>query len=329
MSRKNLAVLVAALALMMTAACSSGGGLGDILGGGSSNANSEIRGRVDYVDSASNYVVLTNVSGAGNMLSSSNNGVRVYYDANTPVSYNGQTYRPADLERGDEVSVQVDQSGNNLYARSMTVLHDASPGNNNPTTSGGGIYNDAVVRGTVRHVDTSRRTIEVERFNGGRAVVDYDNNTYVTFNRQNYRVADLERGDEIEIRVNDLGGGRMAARDIVVTRSISAGNNNSGTWGNNHASTIRGTVRYVDTSRREIGLESANWISRFNTGAGGNLGSTVVIQYDNNTSVEVNGQLHPVNGLERGDVIEAQVSSSGNTSTYFTNRIVLVRDVRR
>ena len=304
----------------MTAACSSGGGLGDILGGGgSSNASGEIRGRVDYVDTASSYIVLTNVSGLSNMLSNSGSGntVRVYFDANTPVEFQGQNYRPADLERGDEVQIRVDESGNNLYARSMSVLYDSSAG----SSTGGSVY-ESTVRGTVRYVDTSRRTIEIDRSGGGTSVISYDANTHVTFSGRNFRPEDLERGDEIEIRVTDLGSGRLAARDINVIRSVSSSGMGSGTWGN-QSSTIRGTVRYVDTSRREIGLESANWISGFNTGAG--VGSTIVVQYDTNTPVEFGGRVYSATNLERGDVIEVQVSGSG--SNYFANRIMVVRDV--
>jgi hypothetical protein len=38
--------------------------------------------------------------------------------------------------------------------------------------------------------------------------------------------------------------------------------------------------------------------------------------------------MHPVSGLERGDVIEVQVSNA-NATTPFADRIWLVRDVNR
>src|SRR5262245_34051130 len=138
---KSLSAVSLAL-LFFLAACSSGG-LGDIYGGGNGNNNYEIRGTVDYVDQNTQSVYLTNVSGYRSMLSSGNS-VRVYYDNNTPVSYNGQNYRPADLERGDEVSVRVDESGNNLNAESMTVLRDVSSGSSStyPSSSNN-------IRGTV------------------------------------------------------------------------------------------------------------------------------------------------------------------------------------
>jgi hypothetical protein len=301
------------LTVLFLAACGSSGGLGDILGGGSPTTN-EIRGVVDYVDTANRSIVLTNVSGYGSMLSSggsSGNSVRVYYDNSTTVEFGGQTHRPEDLERGDEVSVRVDQSGNTLVADRVTVLRDVTPGDS-------GIGSN--IRGTIRFVDTSRRQIEVDRGFGSAVIVDYDTNVPVYFSGRTYNVSDLERGDEIDIRVRDLGNGRFAAQDITVTRSIS-----SGSLGSSNYATIRGTVRSHDPSRRTIELEQANWITGFNTGT--TTGNRVVIQYSSNASVEYQGQMHPVSGLERGDVIEVQVQNLGS-GNLLANRIALVRDVR-
>ena len=322
---KSLAA--ASLAVLFLAACGSSGGLGDILGGGSSSDRDyEIRGTVDYVDSSSRSVYLTNVSGHNSSMLSGGSGssVRVYYDERTPVEYNGQNYRPQDLERGDEVLVRVDESGNTLMAESMTVVRDVSSGSSS-TYPGGGTYNSSV-RGTVRYIDTSRRTIEVDQGNGTLATVQYETSTPVYFNNQTYRAADLERGDEIDIRVRNAGNNRWVAEQISVIRSVSS-NNSGGTWGgSSQMSTIRGTVRSIDTSRRTIELESATWRSNFNSGTG-TSSSRIIVSYDNNTNVSFNGQLHPVSGLERGDVVDIEVSNP-NATTPFASRIYLVRNVR-
>ena len=319
---KPKSLAAATLALLFLAACGSSGGLGDILGGGANN-NYEIRGTVDYVDTSNRILHLRNVSGYSNMLSNGGGGdsVRVHFDENTTVGYQGQTFRVADLERGDEVAVEVDESGNQLHAERMTVLRDVSSGSS--TYPGSGVY-DSTIRGTVRYVDTSRGTIEIDRGSGSLMTVDFSSSTPVYWNNQTYRVGDLERGDEIEIRLSDSGTSRHLARDITVIRSVSS---SGGTFGNSSSqmSTIRGTVRYVDTSRRTIELESASWASGFQSGA--NSGSRVIISYGSNTSVDVSGRLHPVSGLERGDVIEVQVSNP-NATTPFADRIWLVRDVR-
>jgi hypothetical protein len=323
--------IAATLAVLFLAACGSSG-IGDVLGGGSNTgqSNYEIRGTVDSVDLNGQSVYLTNVSGYSNMLSNGGSGsaVRVYYDNQTTVDYQGQSHRPSELERGDEVVVRVDESGNRLMASSMTVTYDATSGSTSSLPSSSQTYG-APVRGTVRYVDTSRRTIEVDRNTGGTVVLDFDTSTPVYFNNQSYQMSDLERGDEVEIRVRDLGGNRWLAQDVNVIRSVSS----NGTYGGNGTydngsstarSTIRGTVASIDRSRRTFQLQGANWISGFNTGAGGSMG-TITVQYDDNTSVDVNGSLHPMAGLERGDIVDVQVSGSG--SSYFAQRVLLVRDI--
>ena len=319
-------LIAATFAVLFLAACGSSG-VGDVLGGGSNagRSNYEIRGTVDYVDANSQSVYLTNVSGYTSMLSNGGSGsaVRVYFDNQTSVEYQGQAYRPQDLERGDEVVVRVDESGNRLMANSMTVTYDAS----GTALPGSSQTYGAPIRGTVRYVDASRRTLELERNTGGTLVLDFENNTPVYFNNQTYRVSDLERGDEIEIRVRDLGGQRWLAQDITVVRSMSG--NNNGTWNDNSSSatrgTVRGTVASIDRSRRTFQLQSTSWISRFNANAGGTNLGTITVQYDDNTSVDVGGRLHPMHGLERGDIVDVELSGSG--STYFANRVYLVRDV--
>jgi hypothetical protein len=310
----------ATLALLFLAACGSTG-MGDILGGGNqpnTAGNYEIRGTVDSVDPNGRSIYLTNVSGYTSMLSSGANNVRVYYDENTRVEYEGNVYRPENLERGDEVAVRVDEEGNVLVAESMRVLRDVSGGSTSP--GGTGDTYGSTVRGTVTYIDSSRRTIEVDRGYGSKVMVEFDSTTPVYFNNQTYRVTDLERGDEIDIRVRDLGSGRLLAQDVTVTRSISGGTSGS----QSGTSTVRGTVSYVDTARRTIELTSASWINRFD--AGSSAGNRIVIQYGTSASVEVSGQMYPIGGLERGDVIEVQVTNAGST-TPLAQRIILVRDV--
>lgn len=320
---KPKSLTAAALAVLFLAACgSTGGGIGDILGGGSQASNYEIRGTVDRVDPNSRSVYLTNVSGMTSMLSNSGSGsgsaVRVYYDNQTTVSHQGESHRPEDLERGDEVTVRVSESTNNtLIADRVVVTHDASGGTG---TSYPGSVSGSMLRGTVAYVDTSRRTIEVNRGFGANVIVEYGTNTPVYFNGQTYRPADLERGDEIDISVRDLGSNRFSANDITVVRSVSG----TGTGSSSSMQTVRGTVAYHDVNRRTIELESASWISRFNSGSG-NTGSRVTISYDQNMSIDVAGRLQPVSGLERGDVIEVQVDNRNNTLR--ATRMFLVRDV--
>jgi hypothetical protein len=313
MTRK-LMLPTAAMAILFLAACGSSGDLGDIFGGASSASSDQIRGTVDYVDTSQRFVVLNDVSNYSTRLqdgSTTRGQVRVHYDEKTPVTWQGNTYRPADLERGDEVAVRITRSGDRFHAESMQVLHNAGG-------TGTGSVSSSIVRGTVQYVDTGRRTIEVNRAgSSGLTTVSYDANTPVDYEGRVFRPADLERGDEIEIRLRNIGGGQLVAERISVIRPV-------GSTTGTATRTLRGTVSYVDASRRTLELSQTSWISRFNTGGTGTIGTTV-LTWDDNTRVEYQGQFYPPTNLERGDIIDVTVTQIG--STYRADRIVVVRDV--
>jgi hypothetical protein len=350
MNSKFKTVTAAAIALLFVAACGSSGnsGLGGIFGGGSNSGryNTEIRGTVDSVDLNSNSIYLVNVSNYnGSMLSNSGSGnsVRVHFDNRTPVDYQGRSYQASDLERGDQIAVRVDQSGNGLFANSVSVLSDVrnsypngsypngSTNPNNGNYPNNGTYG-STLHGTVRSIDTNRRTISVDAGNGSYTTIQYGSNTPVYFNGNNYTPGDLEVGDEIDVRGSNIGSNRYQAQDITVTRSISGSgstnNGTNGTYGQNNGSTIRGTVSYVDTNRRTITLEGVNY-----TGFDRNArnGGSITVQYDPNTTVDVQGQAYPVTGLQRGDIVDVQVGSGtyNSNTNYFAQRIFLVRDVNQ
>lgn len=342
MKSKISIVSAAAIALLLLAACGSSNPLGDIYGNGGNNGNysTQIRGTVDSVDLNSNSIYLINATSSnGSMLSNSGgtygNSVRIYFDNRTSVDYQGRNYSPADLERGDQVSVNVDQTSNSnrLYATTMSVLSDVRNSGQYPSgatypngsSNPNGGYN-SVIHGTVRSIDTNRRTISIDTGYNAYTTILYSSNTPVYYSGRNYSPSDLEVGDQIDVRVgNSSGSNQYQAQDITVTRSISDNGTTNGTYG--QASTIRGTVTYVDTSRHTIELQGVNY-----TGFNRNTtnGGTIVISYDNATNVDVRGQSYPVSGLERGDVVDVQVANSGyNSSTYLAQRIILVRDVRQ
>jgi hypothetical protein len=227
MQMKNYKSLAAAsFAVLLLAACGSSG-IGDILGGGNNQQQYEIRGVVDSVDVNSRSLYLRNVSGMQSMLSGSNSGstARVYYDDQTQVAYQGRTYRPQDLERGDEVTIRVDESGNQLMAESINVTYDSG---------GGGTSNSSytsTVRGTVSYVDTSRRMIELDSTSwisgfrstsgtGSRMTVYYDANASVDVQGRLHPVANLERGDVIEVRLNNSNTSTPLAQSIVLVRDV-------------------------------------------------------------------------------------------------------------
>ena len=205
----------------------------------------------------------------------------------------------------------------------MNVVYNARtsggtyPNSGNPSGSYG-----TTVHGVVRSIDTYRGTMTVDQgYNGGTITVPYTTNTPVYYNGGTYRVTDLEVGDEIDVRMNG-----NAAQDITVTRSIGSGGMSGGSSTGQY-STVRGTVRAVNTTNRTIQLDSPSWISGFNKGSA-TSGTTLYITYDPNMSIYVNGQSYPISGLERGDVIDVQVTGN-TTNNLFARSISLVRDVRQ
>lgn len=199
------------------------------------------------------------------------------------------------------------------------------------------------IRGTVDSVDTSSRSIWLTNAsgyntslssgggygNGNTVRVYYDDRTTVNFQGRNYRPQDLDRGDEVTIHAAQSGN-QVIAESMEVTYNSHGSMTSSGSGypsypSSSNYATYRGTVRSIDTYNHTMTLESASWMSGFRTNTGS---SVMTVSYDPNARVDYNGQLYPVTNLERGDVVDVQVSGGGGSS-WFAQNIVLVRDVNR
>jgi len=187
---------------------------------------------VERVDTRDRFIVINAEDTYRSNLRNGNGETVVYYDDSTKVQYEGRTFRPEDLERGDRVEVDVDQSGSRLIAQDIQVLSDATAG----TSTGSGTSDDyrttSEVRGVVRSVDTRARTLEIEPRSSSFStstgqsdvvVVRYDTSTTVEFEGRSYKPENLERGDEVEIEVRDLNGQLLAEEILVVGEGRSAG----------------------------------------------------------------------------------------------------------
>lgn len=126
------ATLVLAL-LLMTAACGSmgdGGGLGSIgdiiLGSPSSTQTSDVKGTVSAIDTNARRIDL-DVTYVNN-LRNTNNGQQgsIYYDNDTRVTYNNQSYAVTDLERGDQIEVVGAANNGRYIASQITVVRDVT-----------------------------------------------------------------------------------------------------------------------------------------------------------------------------------------------------------
>lgn len=231
-------LLTLALAALTFTACGSIG-LPDILGGGGDDRRTTrdavtVRGTVERVDTGSRLIVVEGDARYNLRNTGSGDRLTLYYDDRTTVVFEGRTYDPRDLERGDRIVADVDDTGNRLTARRIEVTHDVTGGT-------GGVFDDqrrlAELRGTVRSIDTRSRTLQLERTSytsgfttdtgtgtsGSDVVtVHYDAETVVEYQGRFYGPDSLERGDVVEVEVDDIGG-RLIAERMELVRDVRAG----------------------------------------------------------------------------------------------------------
>jgi hypothetical protein len=272
--------------------------------------SADVRGTVESVDTqARTLTVATDTSYRSNLRNEARTVLG--YDGSTVVEYQGRQHRPEDLEAGDRIEASTERVGDRLMARRVVVVSDVSGGDGVGSPTADLRDFDA----TVRWVDTTNRTIELEPRGGGNAVIaGYDSRTTVEYGGRSHRPEDLERGDDVRVTTRQSSG-RIMAESIVVTRDT------SGTAGAPGPGQLRGTVRSVDTAGRAIELEGVSWAQGFDAGAGG---STTIVTYDTNTIVEYQGQRYGVSHLERGDLVDVEVSGDGG-SRPLARRIIVAR----
>lgn len=202
------------------------------------------------------------------------------------------------------------------------VLGGGGTGSNYPSNQ------SQTVRGTVTYVDSRAQRIDLTTSGRQTVSISYDSRTRVSYGNQTTSPQNLERGDEIEVRVYDGGNGRYTAESIDVLRSVSDnGNRNSYPNGgsnypnNSRGSDIQGTVSYVDTRNQTLEL-NVSYINGSRTSR-----SNVVVRYDNNTRVYYQNNSYRPSDLERGDQVEIRASDSGR-GEYFADNITVTRSVR-
>lgn len=87
--------------------------------GGYGGYDNDLRGSVAFVDTRARLIRL---DGGGY----DNRQVEVGYDARTTVEYQGQTYRPENMQRGDVVRIQARQLGNNQWLAERIFVERAA-----------------------------------------------------------------------------------------------------------------------------------------------------------------------------------------------------------
>lgn len=166
------AVRRGAVVLMLTglAACSSTGGLGNILGSvlgggtgggiGGGQAN-QLSGSVQGVDTRSQRIAIQQSNGQS---------VWVSYDNNTQVVFQNQNYPPTALESGDRVTASIQDGGNGAYYTNYVQVDQSVRGSNGAQSS-----NVQAFQGSVRQVDRQNGWFMVDDRNVGRITVVLSN----------------------------------------------------------------------------------------------------------------------------------------------------------
>lgn len=215
---RNIGVLLLATSsLLLLAGCVTPGGYGSYPGGYGQPApgypsqyGNALQGTVDGVDPGYNRIFLV----VDDPRHGGGQRVEVRYDQRTRLFYQGREHPVEGLERGDVIRVDVAQSGRDLWARSIEVVH-----NIRDSGYGGGYGND--LRGSVAFVDTRTRMIRLDGAGyGPNAQVAYDARTTVEYQGRRYRPENLQRGDLVRIQARRLGNNQWLAERIVVERSV-------------------------------------------------------------------------------------------------------------
>ncbi len=171
---------------------------------------------------------------------------------------------------GNLRQIAVRASGLGLIALSAACAQTGGLGNvlggilGQPAGNASNAGNVADVSAVVQNVDSRNQTIQVRTDNNQTANVYYDNRTQVVYNNQGYAVTALERGDVVNMRINQTGNNQYYTDYIQVTQSAQArggSGRNGGVYGGdvsgsgydrnnpNRQYTLAGNVSSIDFQR--------------------------------------------------------------------------------
>jgi hypothetical protein len=157
---------------------------------------------------------------------------------------------------------------------------------------GGGGAQSSQVAGTVRGIDTRAQQIAIQQSNGQTVGVNYDNQTQVVFQNQNYPPTALENGDRVTARIQ-ANGNSYYTDYVQVDQSVRG--NATGTSSN--LQTLQGTVRQVDRSNGIFTVDMNN-------------SGTVTVQLPQNLSAN---DANMFNRLRSGDFVRFYGTYLGNS----------------
>jgi len=181
-------------------ACSSVGGLGNILGGvlGRGSQAGQVSGYVQGVDTRSQIIALQQPNGQP---------VNLLFDAETKVIYNNQSYAVTSLDRGDQITARVQNTNNGYYADVVQVDRPVQ-GSAGATTTSGSVQ---TMQGAVRQIDQQNGLFTLDVSSGTRLTVSMP---FSPSRADLTKFQSLRSGDNVRIAGVFLNNSRVELRQF-------------------------------------------------------------------------------------------------------------------
>ena len=195
---------VVSLLVLAAAACSSTGGLGNILGSVLGGGNgSQVSGTVQGLNARNQQIGLQQSNGQTLTLN---------YDNNTQVVYQNKNYSVSSLEYGDRVTARVSNQNNSSSGYYTDLIQvDQSVSSNGSTGGVSGNNNVQTFEGTVRNIDRTNGLFSLEARNYGSMTVSLPYNLRQT---DLNRFQNLRNGDFVRLYGVALNNSRIELRQF-------------------------------------------------------------------------------------------------------------------
>ena len=199
-------------AVLAASGCAGGGlgglgGLGDILAGaaglpgsgqqGQGQGQGQVVAEIQGLDTQRQLIQVRTQNGqTGSLL----------YDQNTVVVYQQRQYQVSNLERGDVVAIQVQQTNQGSPYASRIDVQQSVQERNGQSSGGGGVGQVQQFNVRVGQVDRQRGMFQLQTSHSGNVVVSLPYNPSGTVVNQFNR---LRSGDSVRLEGSEIGNGRV------------------------------------------------------------------------------------------------------------------------
>ena len=137
-------------------------------------------------------------------------------------------------------------------------------------------------------MDTRNQQIQIQTTDGRTGYINYDSNTRVYYNNQQYNVTSLERGDLVAMTVRTTNNNQIYTDQITVTQSAQD-RTGTGTIDNSGLQRLEGAVGVIDRTRGVFELRSG--------------GTTIMVSLTYNATASVRDRF---NRLRSGDYVRLE-----------------------